>query len=68
MGDYVDRHLPNSRHVVVRNEAHGSGFGCGRPAQVQFMKSGSLEGLGPICEDVGPVEFEVEAESESPAR
>lgn len=59
-GDEVDRHLPSSRHVVARNEAHGAGFGCGREAQIAFLKSGSLEGLGPICEDAGPIEFEVE--------
>ena len=59
-GDEVHRHLPDSRHVVVRNEAHGAEFGCARAAVLDFMKSGSLEGLGPICEDAGPIEFDVE--------
>lgn len=60
LGEEVARHLPNSRHVVVRNEAHGSGFGCGRELEIEFLKKGSLEGLGAACEDVGPLEFEVE--------
>ncbi len=60
LGDEVDRHLPSSRHVVVRNEAHGAQFGCGRQAAIDFLISGSLDALGPICEDVGPIEFTVE--------
>jgi pimeloyl-ACP methyl ester carboxylesterase len=55
----VARTLPNSRHIVVRNEAHGAGFGCARRLVVQFLVTGSLEGLGPACEDVGPIQFEV---------
>ncbi len=58
MGERVARRLPNSRHVVVRNEGHGAGFGCARPAVLSFLDSASLDGLGPICEDAGPVEFE----------
>ena len=60
LGESVAHHLPNSRHVVVRNESHGSQFGCGRQAAIDFLTHASLEGLGPICEDVGPVEFVVE--------
>ena len=60
LGDEIQRHLPNSRHVVVRNEAHGAEFGCARPAVLSFMESGSLNGLGKICEDTAPIEFEVE--------
>jgi pimeloyl-ACP methyl ester carboxylesterase len=60
MGEEAHRHLPDSRHVVVRNEAHGSGFGCGRAAQIAFLESGSLDGLGPICEEAGPIEFDAE--------
>jgi len=59
LGEQVAAHLPNSRHVMVRNESHGSAFGCGRAAAIQFLIAGSLEGLGPICEDVGPIEYEV---------
>ena len=58
MGEQVAAHLPNSRHVKVRNESHGAEFGCARTAAVQFLTRGSLEDLGPICEDVGPVEYE----------
>ena len=59
MGEKVAAHLPNSRHVMVRNESHGAEFGCARPAAIQFLTSGSLAGLGPICEDVGPIRYEV---------
>jgi len=55
----VARHFPNSRHLVVRNEAHGAGFGCAREAVVKFLQTGSLDGIGSVCEDVGPIEFEV---------
>ena len=58
--DEVARHLPNSRRVVVRNESHGSEFGCGRELAIAFLRNGTLEGLGTACEDVGPVEFEVQ--------
>ena len=59
LGERIATHLPNSRHVVVRNDSHGAEFGCGRAAAVQFLTTGSLEGLGPICEDVGPIHYEV---------
>ena len=59
LGDAVARHLANSRHIVARNESHGAEFGCARPAAVQFLTTGTLEDLGPVCEDVGPVEYEV---------
>lgn len=59
MGDQVASHLPNSRHVKVRNESHGAEFGCARPAAIRFLTTGSLQGLGPICEDVGPIQYAV---------
>jgi pimeloyl-ACP methyl ester carboxylesterase len=59
MGEQVAAYLLNSRHVKVRNESHGAGFGCARPAVIQFLNRGSLEGLGPICEDAGPIHYEV---------
>ena len=59
LAEEVAGHLPNSRHIVVRNEAHGSGFGCARPVAIAFLESGSLENLGPACEDAGPIEFEI---------
>ena len=52
-------HLANSRHVVVRNAAHGAGFDCARELVVDFLTKGSLVGLGPACEGVGPVVFDV---------
>ena len=55
----VATHLSNSRHVVVRNESHGAGFGCAQQLVVDFLKSGSLAGLGPACESAGPIEFAV---------
>lgn len=57
-GTEVASHLTDSRHVIVRNEAHGAGFGCGRQAAIDFLSRASLEGLGPICEEVGPIEFD----------
>ena len=54
----VARHLPNSRHVVVRNEAHGAGFGCARQLVVDFLIHASLDGIGSVCEGVGSIEFE----------
>lgn len=59
LGDQVASHLPNSRHVVVRNESHGAEFGCARPAVIEFLRSGSLEGLGEICAEVGAIQYEV---------
>jgi len=59
MGEQIAAHLPNSRHVRVRNESHAAEFGCALPAAIQFLTTGTLEDLGPICEDVGPVQYEV---------
>ena len=59
MGDAVAAHLPNSRHIVARNESHGAEFGCARSAAVQFLTTGALKDLGPVCEGVGPVVYEV---------
>ena len=53
----VATHLSNSRHIVVRNEAHGAGFGCAQQLVVDFLNSASLAGLGPACEDAAPIEF-----------
>lgn len=61
MGEQVASHLPNSRHVMVRDESHGAEFGCARPAVIEFLSTGSLDSLGPICEDVGPVQYLVGA-------
>lgn len=58
--DHVARSLPNSRHIVVRDQAHGAEFGCGRPAVLAFLTRGSLEGLPEVCREVGPVTFETE--------
>lgn len=58
LGHETAAHLPNSRHVVVRNESHGAEFGCGRQAAIDFMIQGSLDDLGPICEDQEPIRYE----------
>jgi len=55
----VAQTLTNSRHIIVRNEGHGAGFRCAREAVVQFLQSASLDSLGAVCEDVGPIVFEV---------
>ena len=60
LADEVARHLPNSRHIVVRNESHGAEFGCARQTVIDFLISASLDDLGPACEGVGAVQFEVE--------
>jgi len=48
----VRAHLTNVHHLVVRNEGHGSEFGCARPAVLQFLETGSLAGLPAVCEGV----------------
>ena len=57
LGERIATHLPNSRHVVVRNESHGAEFGCARPAVIEFLQSGSLTRLGEICADVEPIRY-----------
>ena len=52
VADRVARNLPNSRHLVIRNEAHGSGFGCARPATLHVLINGTLDGLPSVCEKV----------------
>jgi pimeloyl-ACP methyl ester carboxylesterase len=59
LAEEVARTLSNSRHIVVRNEAHGAGFGCARQAVITFLRQASLEDLGEVCEDVGPIRFDV---------
>lgn len=59
LGEQIATHLPNSRHVIARNESHGAEFGCALPAAVQFLTTGSLDDLGPICDDAGPIVYEV---------
>ena len=49
-GDKVAATLSRSRHLLVRNEAHGSGFGCARPAVLHVLTTGSLEGLPDVCD------------------
>ncbi|MFN0180584.1 MAG: alpha/beta fold hydrolase [Gemmatimonadales bacterium] len=44
--------LPRSRHILVRNEAHGSTFGCARPAVIHALTEGTLEGLPSVCDGV----------------
>ena len=34
-------------------------FGCAREAAIELLRSGSLDGLGAVCEEAGPIEFEV---------
>jgi pimeloyl-ACP methyl ester carboxylesterase len=51
-GALVARHLPVSRHLVVRNQAHGAGFGCARPAVIYVLTQGTLDGLPEVCQSV----------------
>jgi pimeloyl-ACP methyl ester carboxylesterase len=51
-GERVAAGLPNGRHLVVRNEAHGAGFGCALPATLHVLVKGTLEGLPAVCAGV----------------
>ncbi len=44
--------LPNHRHIVVRNEAHGAGFGCARDATLHVLTKATLDGLPAVCDSV----------------
>ncbi len=55
--EHVRQHLPNSRHIVVRNSGHGAGFSCARPAVERFLTQGSFEGFEDSCPDT-PIRFE----------
>ena len=48
----VARGLGNAVHLIVRNEAHGSGFGCARPAVLHVLTGATLAGLPPVCQAV----------------
>ncbi len=52
VAERVAEHLPNSRHIVVRNEAHGAGFGCARPAMLYVLTEGKVEGMPSVCGDI----------------
>jgi len=56
----VQRSLPNSRHIVVRNSGHGAGFTCARSVVEDFLVSASLDGVVDPCADE-PIHFEVRA-------
>ncbi|MEO8448220.1 MAG: alpha/beta fold hydrolase [Gemmatimonadota bacterium] len=51
MGARVARTLSVSRHIVVANTAHGSGFGCARAATLHVLVKGTLEGLPAVCDE-----------------
>ncbi len=51
-GEAVARLLPNSRHLVVRDEAHGAGFRCARRAVLHVLVKATLEGLPGVCRGV----------------
>lgn len=59
MAESVAKGFANSRHIVVRNQAHGAGFGCARAAVEKFLVTASLEGVGPVCEEAGPIDFAI---------
>jgi len=48
-GAEVASHLPKSRHLVIRNEAHGSEFRCALPAALYFLTKETLDGLPDVC-------------------
>ncbi|HEU5220342.1 MAG TPA: alpha/beta fold hydrolase [Gemmatimonadales bacterium] len=52
MADRVAAHLPRRVQVLVRNEAHGSGFGCALPATLYVLIQGKLEGIPRVCEGI----------------
>jgi pimeloyl-ACP methyl ester carboxylesterase len=51
-GERVAASLPNARHLVIRNEAHGAGFGCARPAVLHVLETATLQGLPGVCRGV----------------
>ncbi len=51
-GERVAASLTNARHLVIRNEAHGAGFGCARPAVIHVLTNATLEDLPPVCAGV----------------
>ncbi len=58
-GHLVARTLPNSRHLVVPDAAHGH-FGlrnveCVRALTVQFIRSGAIAGIGLVVGNGPPV-------------
>jgi pimeloyl-ACP methyl ester carboxylesterase len=52
IAERVAARLPNHRHLVVRNGAHGSGAGCALPATLHVLIEGRLEGLPRVCDGV----------------
>jgi pimeloyl-ACP methyl ester carboxylesterase len=51
-GARVAAGLVNHRHLVIRNEDHGSGFGCARAATMHVLVRATLEGLPAVCDSV----------------
>lgn len=68
LAEETARALPRARHIVARDEGHGAQFGCARPVAIDFLMRATLDGLGPACEETGPIEFELPAEAGSEAR
>jgi pimeloyl-ACP methyl ester carboxylesterase len=48
-GERVAKGLRNVRHLIVRNEAHGSGNGCALPATLYVLREGKLDGMPDVC-------------------
>jgi pimeloyl-ACP methyl ester carboxylesterase len=56
----VAAYLPNSLHIVVRDQSHGAGFACARPAVARFLIEASTANVVNPCPDQ-PIRFEIEA-------
>ena len=48
-GQAAAQYLPNSRQVLIRNEAHGYGSPCLRNLIAEFISRGSAKGLDTTC-------------------
>jgi pimeloyl-ACP methyl ester carboxylesterase len=49
MAARVARALPTARHIVARDAAHGSAFGCAAPAVIHVLTRATLDGLPSAC-------------------
>ncbi len=49
LGEEVHRHLPNSLHVILPKQGHGSNAGCLPRVGRNFINNGTVEGLDVSC-------------------
>jgi pimeloyl-ACP methyl ester carboxylesterase len=47
--DHIAKALPNARHLMSRDRAHGSVSDCGRSAALHVLQAGTLVGMPDAC-------------------